>query len=61
MVNAFVKADWDLTQMATVLTAQLLMLIYSKDIALFALVAKSGKIRLANAQLAKSKRMESAE
>lgn len=33
MVNAFVKADWDLTQMVTVLTAQLLMLIYSKDIA----------------------------
>jgi hypothetical protein len=61
MVNAFVKADWDLTQMVTVLTARLMVLIYIKDIALFALVVKSGKIRLANAQLAKSKRMESAE
>ena len=47
--------------MVTVLTARLMVLIYIKDIALFALVVKSGKIRLANAQLAKSKRMESAE
>lgn len=57
----FVKADWEKTEVASVLTARLLVPIYIKAIVLFALVAKSGEIHLANAQLVKSKRMESAE
>jgi hypothetical protein len=61
VVNVFVKADWEKTEVASVLTARLLVPICIKAIVLFVLVAKSGEIHLANAQLAKSKRMESAE